>query len=92
MDDETLEKQLALEWRDEDLTLASLEKEEEIDDDDEELDILDRLRDDYSEEVWEEIDVDALDEGLDIIEVYDEDGELVGTYTGAEFDKLKRNK
>jgi hypothetical protein len=30
--------------------------------------------------------------GLDIIEVYDEDGELVGTYTGAEFDKLKRNK
>ena len=92
MDDETLEKQLALEWRDEDLTSASLDKEDEIDDDDEELDILDRLRDDYSEEVWEEIDVDALDEGLDIIEVYDEDGELVGTYTGAEFDKLKRNK
>ena len=92
MDDETLEKQLTLEWRDEDLTSASLDKEEEIDDDEEELDLLDRMRDDYSEEVWEEIDVDALDEGLDIIEVYDEDGELVGTYTGAEFDKLKRNK
>ena len=56
MDDETLEKQLTLEWRDEDLTSASLDKEEEIDDDEEELDLLDRMRDDYSEEVWEEID------------------------------------
>lgn len=52
-----------------------------------------RLREEYhSDEIWEEIDVDSLDERLDIIEVYDEDGELVGTYTGAEFDKLKRNK
>ena len=52
-----------------------------------------RFRAEYDiDDVWEEIDVDSLDERLDIIEVYDEDGELVGTYTGAEFDKLKRNK
>ena len=69
-----------------------MDKEEDADDEEEELDLFDRMREDYAEEVWEEIDVDALDEGLDIIEVYDEDGELVGTYTGAEFDKLKRNK
>jgi hypothetical protein len=64
-------------------------QDEEEDEDDMEM----RVREEYhSDEVWEEIDVDSLDEGLDIIEVYDEDGELVGTYTGAEFDKLKRNK
>jgi hypothetical protein len=63
------------------------------DEDEDEDDMEMRLREEYhSDEVWEEIDVDSLDEGLDIIEVYDEDGELVGTYTGAEFDKLKRNK
>ena len=68
--------------------LMCLQDEEE---DEEDMEM--RIREEYhSDEVWEEIDVDSLDEGLDIIEVYDEDGELVGTYTGAEFDKLKRNK
>ena len=70
------------------VTLCNVQDEDE-DDDDIEM----RVREEYlGEDIWEEIDVDALDEGLDIIEVYDEDGELVGTYTGAEFDKLKRNK
>ena len=65
----------------------------QLDEEDDEDDMEMRLREEYhSDEIWEEIDVDSLDERLDIIEVYDEDGELVGTYTGAEFDKLKRNK
>lgn len=70
-------------------TQHQIQLDEEDDDEDMEM----RLREEYhSDEIWEEIDVDSLDERLDIIEVYDEDGELVGTYTGAEFDKLKRNK
>mmetsp|Transcript_11219 Transcript_11219/g.10830 ORF Transcript_11219/g.10830 Transcript_11219/m.10830 type:complete len:534 (+) Transcript_11219:266-1867(+) len=93
MDDEALEKQLALEWDQEDISLDGNEDMEDAADLEENTDIEDKLRMEYAnDEVWEEIDVDSLDEGLDIIEVYDEDGELVGTYTGAEFDKLKRNK
>ena len=90
MDDETLEKQLTEEWKDEDL--STLIEKDDMEEEDDEGDMEMRMREEYPDEIWEEIDVDSLDEGLDIIEVYDEDGELVGTYTGAEFDKLKRNK
>ena len=33
-----------------------------------------------------------LDDQIDVIEVYDEDGELVGTYTAAEFEKIRGQK
>jgi hypothetical protein len=50
---------------------GSQDKDEKEEEEEEDFDSEDRLSEVYnsSDEVWEEIDVDSLDEGLDIIEV-----------------------
>lgn len=78
LDDESLEKALAAEIDDED----DDEKEEDDDDDEDEDDDDDDL---YS----------GGTKGLfsgDVIEVYDEEGNLVGEYTDEEWEELRKSK
>ena len=57
------------------------QNEEDSYDDDDSVDF-----DDY------DIDFDEYEEDLDVIEVYDEDGNLVATYDSSEYDELKKQK
>ena len=87
IDDDELERILLEEWDNEKLAnlheaiKAQGDHEEEMNDgDDDEGDSYD---DDY------DVDYEYEEEELDVIEVYDEDGNLVATYDSSEYDKLK---
>lgn len=79
MDDESLEKEISAEWEknNEDMDeYGGSFDSEEGSDEDDD--------DDY--------DSDDMEMSQDVIEVYDEDGELIGTYTEAEFARLQQSK
>ena len=82
LDDESLEKQLAAEMGQED---EEDEEDEDLDDDEDDEDDEDDLYDDD----------DDGGGGMgtfsgDVIEVYDEDGNLVGEYTDEEWEQLRK--
>ncbi len=77
IDDEELERQILEEWDKE--TLKSLHSEVNVREEEEE---------DYDDYDYNYSDFE--EEELDIIEVYDEDGNLVATYDSSEYDQLKK--
>jgi len=105
LDDESLERQLVAEFNsgmydeeDEEEDTESFgddDEDEDEDDDDEDSTI-------YEDELYDgPTYADVLDAktrapvsqfSSDIIEVYDEDGNLIGSYTDAEFEALKKSK
>jgi len=97
IDDEKLEEELLEEWSNESENF--LDGDETSDDKyDEDGDLLDELTDadlyDSISESYENQLISDLEEEefLDIIEVYDETGELIATYDSAEYAKLKASK
>ena len=82
IDDDELERILQEEWDEEKIEnlTGSMKLNEENDDDDDEYDEnFDIDYNDYNEE-----------EELDVIEVYDEEGNLIATYDTDEYDRLKK--
>jgi hypothetical protein len=81
IDDDSLEAQLNAEWQKDRNIFVDTDNE----DDDSSLDD----DTDADDEDW-----DLYDDNVtaDVIEVYDEEGELVGTYTEAEFERLQKKK
>lgn len=104
LDDESLERQLVAEFNS---GMYDEEDEEEDsdsfgDDDDDDDDDDDEASAFYEDELYDgPTYADVLDAktrapvsqfSSDIIEVYDEDGNLIGSYTDAEFEALKKSK
>ena len=82
IDDDELERLLLEEWDNDKLAnlsdaIKAQEEENDVEDD------LDDFIEDYDYDDFEE-------EELDVIEVYDQDGNLVATYDSTEYEKLKR--
>jgi len=102
IDDEKLEEELLEEWSNERESENFLDGDETSDDkydeDDDDDNLLDELTDadlyDSVSERYENQLISDLEEEefLDIIEVYDETGELIATYDSAEYAKLKASK
>ena len=44
------------------------------------------------EDEFEDVYVDDIDTDSDVIEVYDENGELIGTYSESEFERIRQSK
>ena len=80
IDDDSLEAQLSAEWQ-KDSKFVDVDN---FDDDD----CVDEVESESDDEDWDLYDDDTGT--ADVIEVYDEDGELVGTYTEAEFERLQK--
>jgi hypothetical protein len=100
IDDEKLEEELLEEWSNESENFLDGDEtsDDKYDEDDEDGDLLDELIDadlyDSISESYENQLISDLEEEefLDIIEVYDETGELIATYDSAEYAKLKASK
>ena len=83
IDDDSLEAQLSAEWQKDRNKFVDIDTD--TDEDDSSFD--DDADTDVDDEDWDLYDDNST---ADVIEVYDEDGELVGTYTEAEFERLQK--
>jgi hypothetical protein len=108
LDDESLERQLVAEFNsgmydqdeddDEEEAFSDDDEDEDEDDDDDEEDDRSFYENElydgptYADVLEAKTRVPVSQFSSDVIEVYDEDGNLVGTYTDAEFEALKKLK
>ena len=79
LDDDALEREISRNWSETD------DDDDEYDDDDE----VGRKKLSAKDMVVYDWEVDENSEQEDLIEIYDEDGELVRTYTAYEYERLR---